>query len=261
MRKLVCSLISILIITGCVSSQPLIPNASYKNNEAMLISSGNNLELIRLYKQQLALKEDQATRTKLVAAYIEVKDFESALFYISPLLEANPSSARINALDGKAQFGLKAWDKAEIALTKSYQIDQHNGDVLNLLGLISSYKGNYEQARGYFKSARENMYNDVTVKNNLAMIDIIEGKYQAAVEKLTTLSAGENADPKVRSNLALAYAKLGRFEAFQGLLADTKYSEEEQKSIFYQLSTVELRELEGPPDYLAGALESVGNSK
>jgi tight adherence protein D len=257
MRKFFCLLMGLFIITGCVSSKSLRPNATYKNNEAMLISSGNNQELIRLYKQQLGVKEDHTIRTKLVAAYIEVKDFESALFYITPLLDASPNSSRINALDGKALFGLKAWDKSEIALMKSYRTDPHNGDVLNLLGLISSYKGNYEQARDYFKSARENMYNDVTVKNNLAMIDIIEGKYQAAVEKLTTLSTTENADPKVRSNLALAYAKLGRFEAFQGLLAETKYSAEEQKEIFYQLSTVELRELEGPPDYLAGAIESV----
>jgi tight adherence protein D len=240
----------IILLSGCVSGSSTTEKPKYTNKQ-LIESSGNNQELIKLYKQELLSSDTPETRVKLVHSYIKTKDFESAIFYIQPLIGSDKPNAEAYFLYGKAKFGLNELSQAQIALQKAIQLDPNHGDALNLYGVISAYNGDYVQARKYFVQARQRMIDDVTVKNNLAMVDLIEGKYESAVDKLTPLLAQGNSSPKVRSNLAFAYAKLGQYQQFAQLLADVKITAADMKQIYQQLANVELIAFEGPPDFLA----------
>lgn len=247
----VCLLLVSMLITGCVAGNSTSEKPKYTNKQ-LVESSGNSQELIKLYKKELLDKDTADTRVKLVSSYIDTKDYESAIFYLQPLIGSDKPNAEAYFLYGKAKFGLNEQSQAQLALQKAIQLNPNHGEALNLYGVIAAYNGDYVQARNYFVQARQRMIDDVTVKNNLAMVDLIEGKYEAAVDKLTPLLAQGTSSPKVRSNLAFAYAKLGQFSQFSQLLADAKYTSADIKQIYRELSNVELIAFEGPPDFLAG---------
>lgn len=248
-------IVSSVVLSGCVAPQTSSTKdglAKKYSNEQLLVSSGNHEELIKLYKQQLLQQDSAETRAKLVRSYIEIKDFESALFYIQPLMESESVSADAYFLYGKAQFGLSDYPQAESALNKSVQLDANHGEALNLLGVLAAYNGEYNLARQRFVQARQKMVDDVKIKNNLAMVDLIDGHYQAAVEKLTPLLSQANPSEKVKSNLAFAYAKLGMFDQFEQLVANSRMTKADAKAVFEQLAQIELKVMEGPPEFLAG---------
>jgi tight adherence protein D len=246
-----CLLLVSVLLTGCVAGSATTEKPKYTNKQ-LVESSGNSQELIKLYKKELLAKDTPETRVKLVSSYINTKDYESAIFYLQPLIGSDKPNAEAYFLYGKAKFGLNEQSQAQLALQKAIRLNPNHGEALNLYGVISAYNGDYVQARNYFVQARQRMIDDVTVKNNLAMVDLIEGKYEAAVDKLTPLLAQGNSSPKVRSNLAFAYAKLGQFTQFSQLLADAKYTSADIKQIYRELTNVELIAFEGPPDFLAG---------
>ncbi len=251
------TIMMILLLNGCSSTgNDMSTNSRHKySNEQLLISSGNHQELIKLYKQQFLDKDSDETRMKLVRSYIETKDFESAIFYIQPLIDSEAVSADAYFLYGKAKFGLNEYDQASMALNKAIVIDPNHGEALNLLGVLAAYQNNYVLARQRFVQAREKMIDDVKIKNNLAMVDLIDGHYQAAVEKLIPLLSLPEPSVKVKSNLAFAYAKLGMFDQFERLLSDSNLTQSDTKNIFQQLIKIELKEFEGPPEFLAADSE------
>jgi tight adherence protein D len=242
----------VLSLTGCVTTGDSSSMGKDYTNEQLLVSSGNHQELVKLYKQQLLVKDDVDTRIKLVRAYIDVKDYESAIFNVQPLLNRDQVTADTYFLYGKALFGLNEKDKAREVLRHAIKLNPNHGEALNLLGVIAANSGDYIVARQRFIQARQRMFDDVTVKNNLAMVDLIEGRYESAVEKLTPLLSMANPSEKVKSNLALAYAKLGRFEQFCQLLNDSKLTKADTKEIYDQLVKIEVKEFSGPPKFLAG---------
>lgn len=248
-KSIVWMTIVCVLLVGCVPANTSHNNNSGKKtkytNESLLENSGNNQELIKLYKNELKNKEDKKTRLKLVRTYILVKDYESAIFTVTPLLEKS-KNAEVYYYYGKAKYGLRMKDEAWDALQKSYALDSKNGKTLNLLGVISCDQGNYYDARVWFLKARSQLFDDVTVKNNLAMLDLIEGKYEAVIEKLSPLVVQPNSSPKVKANLAIAYAKLGRFDEFEQLLKNDRYTDADMKAIYHQLSQVEFKSSEGP---------------
>ncbi|MGX9418276.1 tetratricopeptide repeat protein [Vibrio sp. WJH972] len=250
--RAILSILTIILLVGCTSTSD-VERPRY-TNEQLLESSGNDQELIKLYKQELLVEDSVTTRLKLVHSYIQTRDFESAIFYVQPLIEGEETSADAYFLYGKAKFGLNAMTEAQRSLQKAIKLDPNHGETLNLLGVIAAYGGDYFHARSYFVKARQRMIDDVTIKNNLAMIDLIEGQYESAVEKLTPLLGQDNVSQKVKSNLAFAYAKLSLYPQFSQLLEDAKLTEVEKRQVFHELAEIELIAFEGPPDFLAGEI-------
>ncbi|WP_139281632.1 tetratricopeptide repeat protein [Vibrio aerogenes] len=87
-----------------------------------------------------------------------------------------------------------------------------SGETANLLGIIEAQAGNYTQARDWFVLARRYFYADAKVKNNLALIDMLEGQDQQALQRLMTIPEPDQEDPQFLANLLLAMAKNGRLD-------------------------------------------------
>ncbi len=229
---------SLSLLGGCASSSG--PHFSNATNEKILQSSGNTQKLIEFYKQQLAKDEQQETRIKLVTCYEKVGDYSSAVFYLKPLLQGQEQAPfDIALLAGKAYLNKQDFALADKYLKQAHQQQPMEAKVMNLLGVSASYQGNLSEAQLWFSKARASMGDDRTVKNNLAIVALLQGDYLTARRLLESLAAdGGKSSKKVTANLALVYAKQGDKAAFDGL---TKHMPAEQRTTLYrQLAQLQL---------------------
>ncbi|MBV1843127.1 hypothetical protein [Photobacterium ganghwense] len=212
----------LLTLTGCVS------NASFDTNsakETMLVNTKNYPELISFYKSQLREKNTRDVREKLSQTYLDYGDAESALFTIEQLNDKSPT---INSLliQANSEFE-QGYIIAALATTKrAYELEDDNAEVENLLGVIYASEGDITQARHYFNLARKHLYDDIKIKNNLAVLDIVEGQYEVAIKRLLPVYMNEKLDDQVQANLMMAMAKAGDFDLMKRVLA-LKFNERE----------------------------------
>lgn len=251
----------VCVLAGCASNQKFDGDIAQEN---MLIKTENHSGLIEFYKTKLKEKEDASTREKLAQAYLDYGDPDSSLFTISPLTKrvtdkeavkkrANSSTwkglvwqswtsnkVHINWLliQANSELGL---DKREAALSsalQAFQLDKKNAEVANLIGVIYAAGGNIYEARHYFYIARENLFDDVKVKNNLALLLMLEGKYDRAVDMLLPLYTNGQADQQVESNLIIAMVKNNDLDLMRRVLKP-KYSDREIAQKYQALKPVE----------------------
>ncbi|SBS25889.1 Tetratricopeptide repeat protein [Marinomonas aquimarina] len=237
MKKLLTVLVATTLLAGCASSGGQNSMAS-NNNERFLELSENNARLIELYKERLRSAEDVTTRLKLAHAYLDAGDNESSLFTLAPLIREGKGGGEAFYLQGLAQYNVGRLRQAETSLQIAINQDAKSAKAVNMLGVVYAELGNLVGARQQFNQAREMMYDDLVIKNNLALVDMLEGKYQDAVVLLMPvyLNNPDQADPQLKANLAILLSKLGSFETLRRIYGE-RYSDAQLFDIFNDLKS------------------------
>lgn len=222
MSKLSCFLLVVFLV-GCASTNS---DDRSLNKEALLIQAQNYNELVGYYKSQLSVRDTEEVRIKLARSYLKIKDADSALFILKPLMAQKKISAEALLLNANSLYELGEFELGLRDIEKAKEIDPKNAEIQNMAGLLYSANGDYNRARMMFNHARSNFYDDITVKNNLAVLDIIEGHYLDAVQRLMPIYTNDKADAQVQANLMLALAKLGNFDYVKTMLGPEVTEEE-----------------------------------
>ncbi|MGR6831644.1 tetratricopeptide repeat protein [Aliivibrio wodanis] len=243
-------LVLLLSLAGC-ASKPTVNTDEVK--ETILINTSNYSDLIVFYKEQLKSKPDPIVREKLAQAYLDNNDPEAALFTIQAN-EEEPRTIQSYLIEANAQL-----DSGEVAdsletAKQVYWFNKNNAEIENLLGVIYGTKKDVVQARYYFNLARKHLYSDTKIKNNLAMLDIIEGKYDQANNRLLHVYMSDQSNDRIQSNLMLAMAKSGDLDLMKEVLAP-KYTESEIEHRYYALRETSRQEEQEKP------LENTKNDK
>tara|TARA_Y100001960_G_C14779039_1_gene885287 strand:+ start:1586 stop:2347 length:762 start_codon:yes stop_codon:yes gene_type:complete len=228
-------LLAALVLVGCVSTTT--PDSTL-NKESLLLQAQNYSELVGFYKSELSKNDTPETRIKLARSYLKIKDADSALFTLQPLVSQKIVSAEALSVNASALYELGEFKQGLNDIERAKELDPGNAEILNLSGLLYSANGDYNKARMMFNLARSNFYDDITIKNNLAVLDIIEGHYLDAVQRLMPIYTNEQADAQVQANLMLALAKLGNFEYLRTMLGP-EVSEEDAFNHFAALRNSE----------------------
>ncbi|WP_417504190.1 tetratricopeptide repeat protein [Marinomonas gallaica] len=241
MAKLWLLAVSVLWLTGCAvgpSSTDL--SVDSPASETFLVQSKNYPRLTEYYKNQLKKRDTISTRLKLAQAYIDSNDNESALFTLASVITNSKADGTAFYLQGVAQYKLGKLEQSLRSLEVAVQKSPNDARSINMLGVAQAELGMLKQARESFNHARELMYDDLAVKNNLALLDMLEGDFKQAAARLMPIyiNTPSKADPKLRANLAIIVAKLGSFETLKSLYAD-KYSDAELFDIFQNLRASE----------------------
>lgn len=231
-RWLVVLLVTVTLV-GCASSGR---NTTALTEEQFLELSANNARLIELYKNRLRNEENVSTRLKLAKAYLDSNDNESTLFTISPLIKKDLGGSEAFYLQGVAQYNVGRLRQAEKSLQIAINKDDDSAKAINMLGVVYAELGNLSGARTQFNQAREMMYDDLAIKNNLALLDMLEGKYQDAAVRLMPiyLKNPKKADPQLKANLAIILSKMGSFETLRRVYGE-QYSDAQLFDIFNDL--------------------------
>ena len=211
-------------------------------NESLLKAAGNHVGLIDLYKEQLlqaeTIQEADSSRYQLGLTYLEAHDPESTLFYIDPVAQAKRANADTLLLQSRALLALEKTNEALQSATDAQAMDGNDPRITNQLGLIYSHMGDYQEARRFFRKAREGMLDDAIVMNNLAMIDILEKNYKEAVDRLMPLYNTGQADDRVIANLVVALVRGKMYDEFKSVYTGAE-TEQERIELYRAISDME----------------------
>lgn len=213
--------------------------------ESILVHSRDYQGLAEFYKGNLKKKDTLEMRLKLAKNYLVMHDADSAVFYLQPLAEKEPmiQNSELYFILAKAYYESESSNaKAIYYANRAVKIDSKNGDALNLLGIIYSSEMNVKKSREYFNQARQVYFDDIKIKNNLAMLNIIEGKYNKALVQLASLYKLQPDDKVIKTNLLLVLAKKKDYESFYTLLS-YNLKKREIYQLYLTFSGMQIKEL------------------
>lgn len=195
-----------LVLAGC-SSHHLNTDPENKFQEDILLKANNYSGLISLYRSRLQHHEDPTTRQKLAHYYYMTGDYKSSLYYLKPLY-THPS-AEVYTTQARDLIALGKYGEAKTVAAKLIDIAPDNAVGYNLQGVAQSLSGELTQGSQSIQYARTLFLDDATALNNMAMVAILQQRYQDAVSMLMPQYARGTAEPELVHNLVLSLVKIG----------------------------------------------------
>ncbi|MGF1756225.1 tetratricopeptide repeat protein, partial [Vibrio makurazakiensis] len=129
-----------------------------------------------------------------------------------------------------ALFELGRVEETEVCLLKASELDKDNPEIENQLGIVYAHLGNIDQAKHYFQLSREHFVDDVKIKNNLAMISMLEGNFEQAAALLLPIYTKGASNEKVETNLVFSLVKIEQIDSAKKILS-RRYSDSELSQI------------------------------
>ncbi|WP_413755451.1 tetratricopeptide repeat protein [Vibrio sp. F13] len=206
-----------------------------ESKESILIETNNYPKLIAYYKGKLKIKESDSTRIKLAEAYANNGDYESSLFVITRVREKE-SNVKAIVVECNALFEIGNIRKAELCLLRANELDKNNPEIENQLGITYAYLGYIKKSKYYFEQSREHFVDDVKIKNNLAMVSMLEGDFEHAASLLLPIYIKGASNEKIETNLVFSLVKINQIDSAKKILA-SRYSEKESFQIINDIKS------------------------
>ncbi|WP_399425216.1 tetratricopeptide repeat protein [Vibrio campbellii] len=229
-------LLTLGILAGCqsTSSQQSQAQDDVTNMEKVKNYDG----LISHYKSMLEQgSQDPQVKEKLAWAYFHKGDIESANFYVQHLQKEGVETPSLYQLAGQVLDAKNDTTSAISAYLSSIKSGNSSGQVHVLLAVSYTKAGQYNAAYQELNNARLRGYDDVVIKNNIAMIHMANGEYEQAIAMLTPVLKDNPANKVVKANLAIALIKTQQVDAARKLLKGD-FSDQEILSIATELTQV-----------------------
>ncbi|WP_045379878.1 tetratricopeptide repeat protein [Vibrio campbellii] len=229
-------LLTLGILAGCqsTSSQQSQVQDDVTNMEKVKNYDG----LISHYKSMLEQgSQDPQVKEKLAWAYFHKGDIESANFYVQHLQKEGVETPSLYQLAGQVFDAKNDTTSAISAYLSSIKSGNSSGQVHVLLAVSYTKAGQYDAAYQELNNARLRGYDDVVIKNNIAMIHMANGEYEQAIAMLTPVLKDNPANKVVKANLAIALIKTQQVNAARKLLKGD-FSDQEILSITTELTQV-----------------------
>ncbi|MFM2614702.1 tetratricopeptide repeat protein [Vibrio campbellii] len=229
-------LLTLGILAGCqsTSSQQSQAQDDVTNMEKVKNYDG----LISHYKSMLEQgSQDPQVKEKLAWAYFHKGDIESANFYVQHLQKEGVETPSLYQLAGQVLDAKNDTTSAISAYLSSIKSGNSSGQVHVLLAVSYTKAGQYDAAYQELNNARLRGYDDVVIKNNIAMIHMANGEYEQAIAMLTPVLKDNPANKVVKANLAIALIKTQQVDAARKLLKGD-FSDQEILSIATELTQV-----------------------
>ena len=229
-------LLTLGILAGCqsTSSQQSQAQDDVTNMEKVKNYDG----LISHYKSMLEQgSQDPQVKEKLAWAYFHKGDIESANFYVQHLQKEGVETPSLYQLAGQVFDAKNDTTSAISAYLSSIKSGNSSGQVHVLLAVSYTKAGQYDAAYQELNNARLRGYDDVVIKNNIAMIHMANGEYEQAIAMLTPVLKDNPANKVVKANLAIALIKTQQVDAARKLLKGD-FSDQEILRITTELTQV-----------------------
>jgi Flp pilus assembly protein TadD len=98
---------------------------------------------------------------------------------------------------------------AEKQIDLALQANANDYQALNLLGVVLDMQGRHAEAQANYRRGLELAPDDPGLHSNYGLSLAITGQPQAAIALLVPVASGRKATPRIRQNLAFAYAMAG----------------------------------------------------
>ena len=235
-KRICIVLLTLGILAGCqsTSSQQSQTQDDVTNMEKVKNYDG----LISHYKSMLKQgSQDTKIKEKLAWAYFHKGDIESTNFYVQHLQKEGVETSSLYQLAGQVFDAKGDTTSAISAYLSSIKSGNSSGQVHVLLAVSYTKAGQYDAAYQELNNARLRGYDDVVIKNNIAMIHMANGEYEQAIAMLTPVLKDNPANKVIKANLAIALIKTQQVDAARKLLKGD-FSDQEILRITTELTQV-----------------------
>ncbi|ELE1906638.1 tetratricopeptide repeat protein [Vibrio vulnificus] len=219
------------LMVGCSSI-----SSELQTKERLLLSSGENQQLVEFYKGNLA--EVPSYKVKLVNLYLDMGDIKSAELYTNTYTAKDLDEPDYIYSLANLNYQKKRYDSA---LQESEKFLDEGGDEAAyhlLVGKIYAQRKEYETAIQHFEESRKSGASDREAGNNIAVVYLLQNRYVEATEILYDLYVAMPSDAKVRSNLIISSVQSSRPDIALEVLKHEKGEEEARKQLAALMKTV-----------------------
>lgn len=155
--------------------------------------------------------KDKATAMTYARALHALNQNTQAVAVLQGLAIQHPEDMKVLGAYGKALADNGQLKTAADILTRAHTPERPDWSVLSTQGSIADQLGDHEGARGYYETALKIKPNEPSVLSNLGLSYALARQLPRAEEILTTAANQPTADSRVRQNLALVLALQGKF--------------------------------------------------
>jgi Flp pilus assembly protein TadD len=138
----------------------------------------------------------------IVFAYLDRGKADQALEFIRAQIDRNPNSPSLYFVEGEAAYRAKDLVAAEIALTKSTQLDQNNAGTFILLAQVKNSLGKSSEAIQSYQHAITLSPNNAQIYPLLGAVYESQGEWKQAEEIYQQCLAIQPENPLAANNLA-----------------------------------------------------------
>lgn len=156
----------------------------------------------------------------------------------------NPSNMELLGAYGRALADAGNYQQAFDVLNRAHTPDRPDWRVLNTQGAVLDQLGRHDEAQRYYATALRMAPEESSVLSNLGLSYALSKKLSEAEATLKRAAAGRNVDPRVRQNLALVVGLQGRFAEAEEIARADLPAEEAAANVAY------LRQMMAQPNAL-----------
>lgn len=168
------------------------------------------------------------------AAVLQMKgDADQSLAVMRKLAIAYPKDREVLAAYGKALAANGQLEPALDAVRRAQTPEYPDWRLVSAEGAILDQLGQKDEARQNYRKALELRPNEPTVLSNLGMSYVLDGDLRTAETYLRSASAQPAADSRVRQNLALVVGLQGRFGEAEQIASQELSPEQAQANVAY----------------------------
>ncbi|NDK48591.1 tetratricopeptide repeat protein [Rhizobium laguerreae] len=134
-----------------------------------------------------------------------------ALAVMQQVAIANPGDRNVLAAYGKAQAAAGQFQQALDTIGRAQTPDRPDWKLVSAQGAILDQMGRASEARQRYRDALDIQPNEPSILSNLGMSYVLTGDLRTAETYLRSAASQPTADSRVRQNLALVVGLQGRF--------------------------------------------------
>jgi Flp pilus assembly protein TadD len=140
---------------------------------------------------------------------------------------------------GRALADTGAFSQALEVLSRAHTPDQPDWRILSAQGAVLDQMGRHEDARRYYSSALKIIPNEPSVLSNLGLSYALSKNLPKAEEVLRQASEQKGAEQRVRQNLALVIGLQGRYQEAEAIVRGDLSPEEASTNVAYLRQMIE----------------------
>lgn len=214
------ALATAVLLAGCQSNGFGDVTASIGQREPTLPTSEAEL---RRFAEEWGRKYDSDPNNKRVAmvyarALRALDENTQAAAVLQRLAAKYPKDMEVLGAYGKVLADVGRLQEAAEVLAKAHTPERPNWSVLSAQGSVADQLGDHVQAQEYYSTALKISPNQPQVLSNLGLSYALSKQLPLAESTLQQAVAQPGADMRVRQNLALVLALEGKFKAAQDTL-------------------------------------------
>ena len=158
---------------------------------------------------------------------------DQALAVMRQIAITHPNDREVLAAYGKALAGAGEFDAALDAVRRAQRPDLPDWRLLSAEGAILDQMGQADNARELYRKALDLQPNEPSVLSNLGMSYLLADDLKTAETYMRSAAQSPGADSRVRQNLALVVGLQGRFDEAEEIARQELSAEQAEANVSY----------------------------